>query len=101
VLRSTAINLSATLQGKKVSVTGNVVVKDGNGAAVSGAAVTATLTKPGGTTVTQSATTSSTGIAKFSTSGGRGTYTLSVTNITKTGYTFDPTNSVLSKSITK
>ena len=30
-----------------------------------------------------------------------GTYTLTVTNIAKTGLTFDPDNSVLSKTITK
>jgi PKD repeat protein len=101
VLRSTAIDLSATQQGKKVAVTGNIVVKDGNGAAVSGAVVSATWAKPGGTKVTQTATTSSTGIAKFSTTGGRGTYTLTVSNITKTSYTFDAANSVLSKSITR
>jgi hypothetical protein len=40
-------------------------------------------------------------VASFSTSDGNGTYTLTVTNIVKTGYTFDPANSVLSKSITK
>ena len=101
VLRSAAINLSATLQGTKVSVTGNVVVKNASGATVSGAVVSATWTRPGGTLSTQTATTSSKGTAKFTTSGGRGTYTLTVTNITKTGYTFDRANSVLSRSITQ
>jgi len=101
LLRSTAISLSATLQGKKVNVTGNVVVKNANGAAVSGALVSATWAIPGGATVAQSATTSSTGIANFSTSGGRGTYTLTVTNVAKSGYSFDSTSSVLSRSITK
>lgn len=101
VLRSTAIDLSATLLGKKVSVTGNVTVKDGSGAAVSGAVVSATWTSPSGATSAQTATTNSNGIATFSATGGRGTYTLAVGSITKTGYTFDPTNSVLSKSITK
>jgi PKD repeat protein len=101
LLRSTAINLSATLQGKKVSVTGNVVVKDADGAAVSGALVLATWAYPGGGTATQTATTSSTGAAKFNTTGAPGTYTLTVTNITKSGYSFDAANSVLSKSITR
>jgi PKD repeat protein len=101
LLRSTSINLSAALQGKKVIVTGTVVVKNASGTAVSGAVVTSTWANPGGTTVTQTATTSSAGIAKFSTTGGRGTYTLTVNNVTKSGYTFDPANSVLSKSITK
>ncbi len=32
---------------------------------------------------------------------GRGTYKLAVTNIIKTGYKFDPANSVLTRSITK
>ena len=101
VLRSTAIDLSATLQRKQVRVSGNVAVNDSSGAAVSGAVVSATWTNPGGATAAQTATTNSTGIANFSTTGGRGTYTLTVGNITKTGYTFDAANSVLTKSITK
>ena len=69
--------------------------------AVTGAVVSTTWTKQGGTSVTQTATTGSTGVARFATSGNRGTYTLTVTNISKTGYTFDPANSVLSRSITR
>jgi len=57
--------------------------------------------RPDGSIVVQTATTSTTGVAGFSTSGGRGTYKLTITNITKTGYTFDAAGSVLSKSITK
>jgi hypothetical protein len=34
-------------------------------------------------------------------SGPRGTYTLTVTGVTKAGYVFDAAGSVLSKSITK
>jgi hypothetical protein len=34
-------------------------------------------------------------------SGGRGTYTLTVTGVSKTGYVFDAGASVLSKSITR
>jgi hypothetical protein len=101
VLRSTAIDLSATLHRRTVSVSGNVVVMNASGAAVSGAVVSATWARPGGATAAQTATTSSTGIAKFSATGGRGTYTLTVGNITKTGYTFDAGNGVLTKGITK
>ncbi len=101
VLRSTAINLSATLQRSRVNASADVVVGNGSGVAVSGAVVAATWTKPGGATVTQTATTGSTGVARFSTSGSRGTYTLTVTNIGKTGYNFDGANSVLSSSITR
>ena len=63
--------------------------------------VSATWTYPGRATSSQTATTSSTGIAKFSATGGHGTYTLTVGNITKTGYTFDAANSMLKNSITK
>ncbi len=101
VLRSTAINLSATLQRSRVNASADVVVGNGSGVAVSGAVVAATWTKPGGATVTQTATTGSTGVARFSTSGSRGTYTLTVANIGKTGYNFDGANSVLSSSITR
>ena len=76
-------------------------MRNASGATVSGAVVSATWTKPGGATVTQTATTGSSGIARFSTTGGRGTYTLTVGNISKTGYTFDAANSVLTKSIAK
>jgi PKD repeat protein len=100
-LRSTAITLSATRQGQRVSVTGNVVVKDSVGAAISGAVVSATWTSPGGAQVAKTATTGSTGIARFTTTGGRGTYTLTVGTISKTGFTFDAANSVLTRSITK
>jgi PKD repeat protein len=101
VMRSTAINLSATLQRSRVNVTGIVVVESSSGAAIPGAVVSTTWARPGSGAVTQTATTNSSGIARFSTSGGRGTYTLTVNNISKTGYSFDSANSVLSKSITK
>lgn len=44
VLLSSAINLSATLQRSRVSASGDVVVRNGSGAALSGAVVTATWT---------------------------------------------------------
>ena len=100
-LRSTAINLSGTRVGSRVTVSGQVVVRNTANAAVSGVSVNVTWRKPDGTSVTQIATTGSSGTASLSTSGGRGTYTLTVNNLTKTGYTFDRANSVLTKSITK
>jgi PKD repeat protein len=101
ILRCSAINLSGKLQGSKATITGNVAVVDGAGTAVGGAVVSVTWAKPGGSTVTQTGTTGANGIAKFSTSGSRGTYTLTVNNITRSGYTFDAAHSVLSNSITK
>jgi hypothetical protein len=99
-LRSTAINLTAKLSRSKVTATGQVTVKDGSNAAVSGATVYITWTKPGGSTVAQTATTGGNGVATFATSGNGGTYTLTVTDCYKYLYTFDPAHSVLSKSIT-
>ena len=101
VMQTTAINLSATVQRSRVNVNGTVVVKSSSGAAIPGAVVSTTWARPGGGTVTQTATTNSTGIARFSTIGSRGTYTLTVNNVSKPGYIFDSANSVLSKGITK
>jgi hypothetical protein len=101
-LRSTSISLSAKLaKNGNVSVSGAVNVNDENGGSVSGATVAVSWGLPDGSTQNQTASTSSNGVAKFSTSGRRGTYMLTINNITKSGYTFDRSNSVLSKTITK
>ena len=102
LLRSASISLSAKLlKNGTVNVSASVTVKDENGVSVPSAAVSASWRLPDGSTQDQTASTSNTGVAKFTTSGRRGTYTLSINNITKAGYTFDRTNSVLSKAITK
>ena len=101
VVRSTAVNLSATLKKTTVNVSGTVIVQNENGTVIPGAIVSITWVKPNGRVVTQNAKTNANGVAKFSTSGNRGTYTLTVTNIRKTGYSFDSINSVVSGSITK
>ena len=100
-VRSTDILLSAKLLRNAVSVSASVVVKDENGVSVPNATVGVSWRLPDGTTQNQSANTSSTGVARFSTRGSRGTYMLTVNNITKSGYTFDRANSVLSKTITR
>jgi hypothetical protein len=96
-LRSTQIQLTPTATG----VSGQVTVKDETGAAARGATVTITWTLPNGSVQSKSAKTNANGIASFTVNGGAGPYTLTVTNIVKAGYTFDPANSVLSQSITK
>jgi len=101
VMRVTDIALSGRVSGSKVSVTGDVYVKDGNGQAVSNAAVTIRWTVPGGANRTATATTGSSGRARFTTSGGRGTYTLTITGVSKSSYVFDAAGSVMTKSITK
>jgi hypothetical protein len=99
-MRVTNIALSAS--GKtNITVTGRVTVRTSSGAAVSGATVTITWRLPNGSTLVQSAATNSSGVATFTARSSRGTYTLTVTNVTKTGYTFDAASSVLTRSITR
>jgi hypothetical protein len=100
-LRVTNIALAAKASGSRVTVSGGVTVKDRDAAVVSGAAVSIRWTLPDGTARTATATTGSTGRAVFKVSGGRGTYTLTVTGASKTGYVFDAGASVLSGSITR
>ncbi|HEV8539086.1 MAG TPA: PKD domain-containing protein, partial [Bacteroidota bacterium] len=99
VLRSTAITLSTKLNLRTVVINGAVTVKDGNGSPVPDAQVLVTWTLPGGGLARQSGLTDNKGEVRFSTSGGRGTFTLTIDNITKFGYTFDRSHSVLTKSI--
>ena len=98
-LKVSGIALSSRPNGSKFTVDGRVTVKNAGNAVVSGAKVYVTWTKPKGVTATQSATTDASGVALLSTSGGQGTYKLRITNLTKTGYTFDQANSILSNSI--
>lgn len=98
-LRSTNIALSSQARRYQVNVSGQVTVQSETGAAVRSATVFVTWTKPDGSTVNQSAVTNTQGRASFNTSGPAGLYTLRVTNITRSGWTFDPANSVLQASI--
>ena len=99
VLRSTKIVANAKTSGTGVKAQGRVTVQDANGALLAGATVAITWKVPSGATVSQTATTSAKGLASFSTTDIAGSYTLTVTNITKTGYTFDAANSVLTKTV--
>ncbi len=69
------------------------------GAAVSGATVAAPWKSPAGSETPVTAVTESTGRVRLLTSGGRGTYTLTVSGVTKTGTFFDGANRVLTWSI--
>ena len=100
-LISTEVRLSVLLHGSEIAVTGTVALRNAHGATVQNSMVSAIWTTPGGGMMTESATTDAAGIATFSTTGGPGTYTLTVTNATGTGYEFDPANSVLTRSITQ
>ncbi len=101
LLRVSDITLSGTVTGNKATITGLVYVKDGSGQNVANATVAARWTLPNGNVKTVSAKTNSAGRVRFVVTNARGTYTLTVTNVTRSGYTFDAPGSVLSKSITK
>lgn len=100
-MRVTSISLSGKVRGSSITITGDVAVKNSLGQAVSNASVEIRWALPNGSTQTATAVTGATGRARFTVSGPRGTYTLSVVNVTKPGYTFDAAGSVLTKSITK
>jgi hypothetical protein len=100
VLRSTKIAVTAKSARTGAKASGRVTVQDANGAAVAGATVSITWKVPSGAIITQTAETTSKGLASFSTTDVAGTYTLTVTDITKAGYIFDAANSVLTKSVT-
>jgi hypothetical protein len=101
LLRVSSITLSGKVSSNVVSITGDVYVRNSNGEVVPGAVVNIRWILPDNSSRTASATTSVSGRARFVISGTRGTYTLTVTNVTKTSYTFDAAGSVLTKSIRK
>jgi hypothetical protein len=100
-LRSTNIALSAKRTGSRVNVSGQVTVRDDTNTPVSGVNVSVRWGKPDGVAATQTVLSNASGVASFNISGGRGTYTLTVTDLARTGYTFDPGGSVLTRSIRK
>jgi hypothetical protein len=100
-LRSTAIGLSGNVVSGKANIVGYVTIRDATGKALSNVKVTAEWTLPDGSVKRLTAYTDSLGRARFTVTGIRGTYTLTVINATKTGYTFDKASSILVKSITK
>ena len=99
-MRVSSLTLTASLRREVVTVTGTVTVRTAAGAAVPSAVVAVRWTRPGGSTRTGTARTDASGRAVVSTSGSRGTYTLTVTGVTRNGYALDAAGSVLSRSIT-
>lgn len=66
---------------------------------MAGATVAVTWNLPSGQTISQTAETNTKGLASFKVTDVSGSYTLTVTNLTKAGYVFDPANSVLTKTV--
>lgn len=83
-------------------VSASVSIADNTGAPAGGTSVTVTITSPGGTQVTQTRTTTTAGSTVFRTPfAGPGTYTFTVTKVSKAGFTYDPSaNTETSDSIT-
>ena len=99
-LRSTDIALRARVQRRSLSINGRVTVEDENGTALPGALVAGRWTRPDGGNHDAYAWTNSSGVASFSTTGPKGTYTLAVVNIVLSLHTFDPSHSVLQETLT-
>ena len=100
-LRSTRIVLqSQALGGGNYSIKGKVKVRDENAAPISGALVVGRWTLPDGSSQDQNVWTNKKGVAVFTTQGRLGLYTLTIVNIVRSQYTFNPSQSVLSKKIT-
>jgi probable HAF family extracellular repeat protein len=96
-LRSTKIVLRSQVD----VIDGRVTVRDENGSVMAQALVVVRWTDPDGNSDDYYAFTRKTGVARFLLSRGQpGRYTLSVVNILLSQYTFNPSQSLLTKSIT-
>jgi hypothetical protein len=99
LLRVAAITLQVVNeQNDNVTIRGVVMVKDESGNSVPDAGVTIKWTIPNRPPESSTAKTDQNGHAVFTIANGRGVYTLEVTNIAKTDYSFDRSGD-LSKSI--
>lgn len=98
-LRSTRIGLQSEALRKNFSIRGKVTIRDENAAPIFQALVVGKWTRPDGTSYDDNAWTNSNGVAVFTTKGPRGLYTLTIVNVVRSLYTFNPSQSVLSKSI--
>lgn len=84
------ITLITTDNGSMVEIVGRVLVKTEATTAVSGVTVAIAWTLPDGSSRTETASTLPDGSVTFRTLGPSGTYTLTVTRLSKPGFCFDP-----------
>lgn len=95
-LRSAKIDVIGKVKdGDLRRVMSRVKVEDENGAPVPSAEVSVIWTLPDLSTKPRSAVTNQRGYARFQTFGGSGDYIVTVTGVTKNGYSFDPDHSIL------
>jgi hypothetical protein len=100
-LRSTKIWLSVKTHGSNATVTAKVTVQDEKGALMVNALVVGRWTLPDGTEFQPNVWTNQKGIATFTVTGtSPDTYKFQVVNIVMSLHTFNPSKSVLSRSIT-
>lgn len=100
-LSSRGITFSVKPDHAGIELHGKVLVRDERRVLVPNALVTVKWTLPNGSTRAAQKLTDASGVADFQRNGPHGTYTLTIVNIAKQGFTFDAAKSVLSKSITK
>lgn len=94
-LLHTNIDFDFAAAGNRFEVVGLVNVLDGNNQGVVGARVRATWTLPGGALDPQTINADGSGLARFTAHGGAGIYILTITEVTKSGFTLDRANSEL------
>ncbi|OUC11746.1 MAG: hypothetical protein B0A82_26520 [Alkalinema sp. CACIAM 70d] len=103
-LRVIDLNLNANRDQDVLTVVATVRILTEMGVESSGTLVSGVWTLPDGSQLTDNAITSTNGVdrglARFETIGTPGTYTFTVTNLSKTGFTFDaPQSSVLTRNV--
>jgi hypothetical protein len=96
LLRVSAISISS--QGRNINAL--IQVADQNGDVVSGATVEAVWTFPNGSTTVLSGVSNGNGEVIFTVQKSKGTHTLDIANVSLSGFTFDPDNSILTQSLT-
>ena len=99
-LRATNIALSAKTSGSSATVTAKVTVRDEKGFPIPSALVVGRWTLPDGTELQPNAWSNLRGIATFTVISTRpGTYTFRIINIVLSLHTFNPSKSVLSRTV--
>jgi hypothetical protein len=94
-LRVTGITFAKETGGRRPKVIASVAVRDASGAPVSGVTLKVRWTLPGGSVQSQSGRTDRQGVARFSAAAVAGTYGLTVTSATKSGFALNTAESVL------
>jgi len=82
------------LNKTRYEVSADITIKDEDAYPVNGATVSAQWTLPKGRQVNQQQVTGATGVASFSISSKAGTYQICVTDVTKAGWIYDPSQNV-------